>query len=111
MGEGLLLGDAPAHGDRIADEGDAGDAGGRLVGDLGSAQAAAVGPDVDAHQPGFGLRPMAMAKVGPRVAHLHLARVLPHFELVQHAVVENEAGKALHSEQTQKRRNKDQQKV
>ena len=68
----------------------------------GSAQAAAVGPDIDAHQLGLGLRSMAMAKVGPRVAHLHLARVLPHFELVQHAVVENEAGKALHSEQTQK---------
>jgi hypothetical protein len=54
---------------------------------------------------------MAMAKVGPRVAHLHLACVLPHFELVQHAVVENETGERFYGEQTQKGCNKDQQKV
>ena len=109
--EGLLLGDAPAHGDRIADEGDAGDAVGRLVGDLGSAQALLVGPDMDAHQLGLGVRAVAMAEVGPHVAFLHPARVLPHFELVQHAVVENEAGEAFHSEQTKKRSNQDQQKI
>jgi hypothetical protein len=44
---------------------------------------------------------MAMAELGSRVAYLHLARVLPHLELVEHAVIQNEASEAFHSDQTE----------
>ena len=54
---------------------------------------------------------MAMANVRPGVAHLDFARVLPHFQLVQHAVVENEAREAFQSEQTQQRSGEDQEGI
>ena len=39
------------------------------------------------HRPQAQARLMAMSKVGPLVAHLHFARVLPHFELVQLSLI------------------------
>jgi hypothetical protein len=59
----------------------------------------------------FGLGAMAMSEVGTHVAHLDLARILPHFELVEHAVVEEDAGEAFHRDQTEQRRNEDEQQI
>ncbi len=101
-GKGLMLGNTPAQRDRIADKGDAGDARFGLLGDLGRSETAGVGPDRDSHELRLGMRAMAMAELFPRVADLDLPRILPHLELVQLAVVENQAGEAFQREQTQK---------
>ena len=76
-----------------------------------NAEAQLMGVHVRTNKQGLGVGAVAMAEIGPHVAFLHPARVLPHFELVQHAVVENDAGQAFHSEQTQSRSDQDQQKI
>ena len=60
-------------------------------------------PHINAHEPGLGIPPMAMAQIGLKVAHLHLARVLPHFQLVEHAIVEHQAGERFEADQTDER--------
>ena len=89
MGEGVLLGDAPAHGGRIADEGDARHAG------RGAAEAVLVGPHRHTHQRGAAVGAVPVALLGTEVAHLHVGRVLPHLELVGHAVVDQQPGHRL----------------
>jgi hypothetical protein len=98
MGEGLLLGDAPAHGGGIADEGDARHAGRRLLGDGGAAEAVRLGAHRHAHQRGAAVGAVPVALLGTEVAHLHVGRVLPHLELVGHAVVDQQPRHRLEQE-------------